>query len=108
MPEQSLLRIHLVNIGRLVIKELRSIRADPVMLILVVYSFTIAVYTVSTGASTEAVNLSVGVVDEDHSPLSRHLRDALLPPIFQPAREIPANAIDSEMDHARLVFVLVI
>jgi ABC-2 type transport system permease protein len=108
MPERKgrALRTHLVNIGRLVIKELRSIRADPVMLILVVYSFTIAVYTVSTGASTEAVNLSVGVVDEDHSTLSRHLRDALLPPIFQPAREIPASAIDSEMDHGRLVFVL--
>lgn len=108
MPERkgSLLRTRLANIGRLVIKELRSIRADPVMLILVVYSFTIAVNTVATGASTEAVNLSVGVVDEDHSPLSRHLRDALLPPTFQPAREIPASAIDSEMDHARLVFVL--
>jgi hypothetical protein len=38
MPERkgSLLRTHLVNIGRLVIKELRSIRADPVMLILMV------------------------------------------------------------------------
>jgi len=108
MPERrgSSLRTHLVNIGRLVIKELRSIRADPVMLILVIYSFSVSVYTVSTGASTDAVNLSVGVVDEDHSRLSSRLRDALLPPIFQPAREIPASAIDSEMDNERLVFVL--
>ena len=45
---------HLVNIYRLVIKELRSIRADPMMLVLVVYTFTVAVYTVATGASTEA------------------------------------------------------
>ena len=100
------MRTHLVNIGRLMIKELRSIGADPVMLMLVVYAFSIAVYTVSTGASTEAVNLSVGVVDEDHSPLSRHLREALLPPTFQHAREIPASAIVSEMDNSRLVFVL--
>ncbi|MBO0710437.1 MAG: ABC transporter permease [Acetobacteraceae bacterium] len=108
MPKRrgSSLRTHLVNIGRLVIKELRSIRSDPVMLILVVYAFTVSVYVVSTGASTDAVNLSVGVVDEDHSRLSNHLRDALLPPIFQPAREIPASAINSEMDHERLVFVL--
>lgn len=97
---------HLVNIGRLMVKELRSIRSDPVMLLLVIYSFTVSVYTVSTGAATDAVNLSVGVVDEDHSRLSAHLRDALLPPIFQPARLISASDIDSEMDHARLVFVL--
>ena len=100
------LRLHVANIGRLVIKELRSIRADPIMLALIVYSFTVSVVTVATGASTEARNLAVGVVDEDHSVLSRHLRDALLPPIFQPAVEIPASAIDDEMDHERLVFVL--
>jgi len=108
MPEagRSGLRVHLANIGRLVIKELRSIRADPMMLVLVVYAFTVSVYTVSTGASTEARNLAVGIVDEDHSSLSRHLRNALLPPIFQPPVVIPASAIDSEMDHERLVFVL--
>ena len=100
------LRLHLANIARLVIKELRSIRADPIMLALIVYSFTVSINTVATGASTEARNLAVGVVDEDHSVLSRHLRDALLPPIFQPAVEIPASAIDDEMDHERLVFVL--
>jgi ABC-2 type transport system permease protein len=100
------LRLHLANISRLVIKELRSIRADPVMLILVIYAFTIAVYSVSTGASTEAQNLAVGIVDEDHSQLSRHLRSALLPPIFQPPVVIPASAINSEMDHERLVFVV--
>lgn len=100
------LRVHMGNIGRLVIKELRSIRADPIMLVLVAYAFTLAVYAVSTGASTEARNLAVGVVDEDHSQLSQRLRSALLPPIFQPAVVIPASAIDSEMDHERLVFVL--
>ena len=61
----------MVNIFHLVIKELRSIRADPVMLILVVYSFSISVNTVATGAVTEATNLSVGIVDEDGSDLSR-------------------------------------
>ena len=100
------LRVHLANIGRLVIKELWSIRADPIMLVLVVYSFTVSVYTVSTGASIEARNLAVGIVDEDHSALSRHLRNALLPPIFQPPVVIPASAIDSEMDNERVVFVL--
>ena len=61
------LRLHLANIYRLMIKELRSIRSDPIMLGLVVYSFTLAVYASATGASTEATNLSVGMVFVDDS-----------------------------------------
>ncbi len=105
-PALSGLRVHLANIWQLVIKELRSIRADPVMLILLVYSFSIAVYTVATGASTEAKNLSVGIVDEDRSDLSRQIRNALNPPLFKSAVLIGAREIDEEMDHGRLVFVL--
>jgi ABC-2 type transport system permease protein len=62
---QLAVRDRIANIVRLVIKELRSIRADPTMLILVVYAFSISVNTVATGALTEASNLSVGIVDED-------------------------------------------
>src|SRR5262245_66047718 len=61
------LLVHIQNIYRLVIKELRSIRADPMMLVLVAYAFSVAVYTVATGASTEARDLTIGVVDEDRS-----------------------------------------
>ena len=51
------LRDHILNTFRLVIKELRSIRSDPTMLILVIYAFTVSVNTVATGAVTEATNL---------------------------------------------------
>jgi ABC-2 type transport system permease protein len=74
------LHLHLANIYRLMIKELRGIRSDPIMLALVAYSFSIAIYAVATGASTEATNLSVGIVDEDHSDLSRRIADGLTPP----------------------------
>jgi ABC-2 type transport system permease protein len=97
---------HLVNVYRLVVKELRSIRADPMMLILVAYAFSVAVYTVATGASTEAKDLTVGVVDEDHSDFSRRLLDALNPPLFKRSVLIPAKEIDANMDDGRLVFVL--
>jgi ABC-2 type transport system permease protein len=97
---------HAVNIYRLMIKEIRSILADPIMLALVVYSFSIAVYAVATGASTEVTNLAVGVVDEDHSDLSRQIADGLTPPLFRPAVDIAATEIDAEMDSARLVFVI--
>jgi ABC-2 type transport system permease protein len=97
---------HVANIYRLMIKELRSIRADAIMPLLVAYSFTIAIYAVATGASTEATNLSVGFVDEDHSVLSRQIADGLTSPTFRPAVEIPATDIDASMDSQRFVFVI--
>jgi ABC-2 type transport system permease protein len=99
-------RTHVANIFRLVIKELRSIRSDPTMLILVVYAFSISVNTVATGAVTEATNLSVGIVDEDHSELSREIAAGLVRPTFQPAQQINAAEIDSKMDSGRLLFAV--
>ena len=97
---------HFVNVFRLVMKELRSIRADPTMLVLVVYAFSISVNTVATGAVTEATNLSVGIVDEDGSDLSRELAEGLVLPTFQPAVQIRASEIDSKMDKGELLFVV--
>ena len=97
---------HVANLYHLVIKELRSIRADPVMLFLVVYAFSLSVYTVATGAKTEATNLSVGIVDEDGSPLSRQIAEALTPPTFQPPVHIQASDIDPMMDSNRLLLVV--
>jgi ABC-2 type transport system permease protein len=100
------LRDHIFNILRLVVKELRSIRSDPTMLILVAYAFSISVNTVATGAVTEATNLSVGVVDEDGSDLSRGIAEGLVRPTFQPAVHIRASEIDSKMDKGELLFVV--
>lgn len=97
---------HLTNIYRLTIKELRSIRADPIMLALVAFSFTIAIYAAATGASTEATNLSVGIVDEDHSDLSRRIAASLTPPTFKPAVEISVGEIDPALDAQRFIYVI--
>src|SRR6516165_7052272 len=100
------LRDHVLNVFRLVIKELRSIRADPTMLILVIYAFSISVNTVATGAVTEATNLSVGIVDEDGSDLSRAIAEGLRRPTFQPPVQITASDIDPVMDQGKLLFVV--
>jgi ABC-2 type transport system permease protein len=97
---------HLQNIAHLVVKELRSIRADPVMLVLVAYAFSLAVYTVATSVKLEARDLTIGVVDEDRSDVSRSLLAAFGPPLFKVAKVIPAREIDAEMNSGRLVFVL--
>lgn len=97
---------HVANVLRLVVKELRSILADPTMLVLVVYAFSISVNTVATGAATEATNLSVGIVDEDGSDLSRQIAEALRPPTFQPPVQITASEIDAKMDKGELLLVV--
>lgn len=98
--------IPIQNILHLVVKELRSLRADPIMLVLVVYAFSIAVYTVATGVKLEARDLTIGIVDEDRSEFSRSLLGAFGPPLFKVSRTIAANEIDAEMNAGRLVFVL--
>ncbi|HEY7244932.1 MAG TPA: ABC transporter permease [Xanthobacteraceae bacterium] len=100
------LLLHVANIYRLTIKEMRSIRSDPIMLALIAYSFTFAIYAAATGASTEATNLSVGIVDEDRSDLSRRIADGLTPPTFKPAVEIAATEIDAGMDSQRFMYVI--
>lgn len=58
------------NTWKLGLKELFSLRADPVMLGLVVYVFSFAVYSVAAGAKLEVENASVAYVDLDRSALT--------------------------------------
>ncbi len=97
---------HLQNIFRLGVKELRSLRHDKVLLLLVFYAFTYAIYSAATGTSSELRNASIAVVDEDHSLLSGRLTDALLKPYFREPREILASEIDDAMDAGRYTFVM--
>jgi len=94
------------NVYRLGVKELRSLRADPVLSLFILYTFTYAVYAVATGQKFEVSDAAVAVVDEDHSELSHRIAGALLPPYFKAAQEIDASEIDRAMDQGRFVFVL--
>jgi ABC-2 type transport system permease protein len=94
------------NIFWLGTKELRGLRADPVLLFLIAYAFSAAVYMMATGAKTEVENASVGIVDEDHSELSRRIALALLKPTFKPPVEMTADEIDPTMNSGRFVFVI--
>lgn len=96
------------NTFRLGIKELRSLLADPVLLLLIVYTFTFAVYSVATGVKFEVQNASIAVVDEDQSEVARRIRGALLPPFFKEPETIQFNEIDKAMDSGRFVFVIAI
>ena len=98
----------LTNIFRLGIKELRSLWADKVLLILICWAFTGAIYAASVGVSQELRNAPVAVVDEDHSPLSQRLIGALTPPYFKQPDIISMQQMDKDMDHGRYSFSVVI
>jgi ABC-2 type transport system permease protein len=94
------------NTFRLGVKELRSFAADPVLVLLILYAFSVAIYTVATGLNYDVERAAVAIVDEDQSALSRRIAGAILPPQFRPAAEISATAIDAAMDSGRFVFVI--
>jgi ABC-2 type transport system permease protein len=97
---------NLQNIYRLGLKELISLRYDVVLVVLIFYFFSYAVYAPSKGTQMDLINASVAVVDEDHSPLSRSIHDALLPPYFLPPQMIEASRIDDAMENGRYTFVI--
>src|SRR3990167_8245931 len=73
----------LAHIYRLGLKELTSLRHDIVLLVFLLYAFSVAIYMPAKGSIMGVHNASVAIVDEDRSALSRKLADALLPPKFQ-------------------------
>ena len=73
----------LLNILWLGLKELRSLMSDAVMVVFVVYAFTLAIYVQATGTSSEVNNASIAFVDEDDSALSKELFNAFYPPRFK-------------------------
>lgn len=97
---------HLLHVYHLGIKELLSLWRDPILLFLIAYSFTFSVYTPSKSAVMDVINASVAIVDEDDSAVARAIGDAMLPPLFLPARQIPFAEINSVMDAGLYTFVV--
>jgi len=97
-----------LNIFWLGLKEVRSLISDLVMVIFVIYAFTMAIYVQATGTSNEVNNASIAFVDEDGSALSKELINAFYPPRFQLPLTIEAGQVETEMDKGRFMFVVVL
>ncbi|MFT4180755.1 MAG: ABC transporter permease [Rhizobium sp.] len=94
------------NIVQLAIKELRSLLRDPVMLILILFSFTVSVYTNATSAPETLNRASIAIVDEDQSPLSGRIATSFYPPYFMPPQTITVSQMDRRMDNGLDTFAL--
>src|SRR5947207_3010990 len=98
----------LENIFWLGVKELRSLLSDMVMVLFVVYAFTLAIYVQATGTSSEVNNASIAFVDEDGSALSKQLYNAFYPPRFKYPVLVGADQAQRMMDKGELMFVVAI
>jgi ABC-2 type transport system permease protein len=96
----------LANIYRLGVKELWSLARDPIMLVLIAYSFSVSIYVAATAVPDSLHKVPIAFVDEDESPLSARIASAFYPPRFNPPARISLSAIDVGMDAGEYTFVL--
>nr|WP_316640079.1 ABC transporter permease [uncultured Roseateles sp.] len=94
------------NIYRLGIKELCSLVRDPMMLVLIAYTFTVSIYVAATAMPESLHNAAIAIVDEDASPLSARIVASLYPPHFRTPRLITLAEADAGMDSGEYTFVL--
>lgn len=98
----------LSNIFWLGTKELRTLSKDVMMILFIIWSFGVSIYTQSTGAGETVNNAAIAIVDEDNSSLSRSIAGLFYPPYFQTAKMISAADIDRAMDEGLYTLVVVI
>ncbi len=96
----------LFNVLNLARKELWSLARDPVMMVLIVYVFTVAIYVSAMAIPETLSNAAIAIVDEDASPLSARIVQAFYPPSFVPPRLIDRAEMDSGMDSGDFTFAL--
>ncbi|MEK6670106.1 MAG: ABC transporter permease [Pseudomonadota bacterium] len=96
----------LSNVWRLSWKELRSLATDVPLMGLILFAFTVSVYTTAKGVKAEVSHASVAMIDGDQSALSLRLRDALRPPYFQTPRDIAPQDAGDALDRGDFIFVI--
>lgn len=94
------------NIFHLGVKELRSLARDPIMLLLIVYAFSIGVYAAATAMPQTLNKAPIAIVDEDRSPLSWRIVGAFYPPYFLPPHLIGQAEMDARLDTGLDTFAL--
>ena len=96
------------NVLHLGLKELRTLRRDPIMIVFIVFAFTIAIYSAATALPESLHKAPIAIVDEDRSPLSTRIIDAFYPPFFPPPVVITHAQMDARMDAGLDTFALTI
>lgn len=98
--------MRLANIFQLGIKELRGLARDPMLLVLIVYTFSLSIYAASNATPETLNHAAIAIVDEDESPISSRIITAFYPPYFSIPRLIDQSEMDKRMDAGLDTFAL--
>ena len=96
------------NVYRLGVKELWSLARDPMMVGLILFTFTFAVYSSASSTPETMHNAPIAIVDEDNSQLSQRIASAFYPPQFTRPSMITQAEVDPGMDSGEYTFALII
>ncbi|WP_028226405.1 ABC transporter permease [Paraburkholderia ferrariae] len=94
------------NVYRLGVKELWSLLRDPIMLVLIAFTFTASIYSAATAQPDTLHMAPIAFVDEDGSPLSARIISAFFPPQFGTPVLISAAQVDHGLDSGEYTFSL--
>jgi ABC-2 type transport system permease protein len=94
------------NIYRLGIKELWGLWRDPIMLVLVIFLFTVSVYSTARSIPETLHKAPIAIVDEDRSQLSDRIIAAFYPPQFLTPVLTTRDRIDQGLDAGEFTFAL--
>ena len=94
------------NIVELGVKELWSLVRNPMLLILIIYAFSVSIYTASRARPETLNRAPIAIADEDKSPVSSRIITAFSPPYFTIPRLISQSEVSARMDAGLDTFAL--
>lgn len=94
------------NVLHLGVKELWSLARDPIMLLLIVFTFTVSIYSTASALPDTLYKAPIAIVDEDKSVLSQRIVNGFQPPLFLPPQMVSREEMDARMDAGLDTFAL--
>ena len=94
---------HILQLG---LKELWTLARDPMMLALIFFAFTFAIYSATVAIPETLQAAPIAIVDEDQSPLSYRITNAFRPPYFLEPISVTLSEMDDRMDDGLDTFAL--
>ncbi|MGJ5647232.1 ABC transporter permease [Morganella morganii] len=96
----------LKNIIYLGMKELRSLMRDKAMLALIVFAFTVSIYSSATVTSGSLHLAPIAIADQDRSQLSERIINSFYEPYFLAPVDIDISQMDGLMDSGTYTFTM--
>lgn len=96
----------LKNIIYLGMKELRSLMRDKAMLALIVFAFTVSIYSSATVTSGSLHLAPIAIANQDRSQLSERIINSFYEPYFLAPADIDISQMDGLMDSGTYTFTM--